>query len=130
MADIRYLILCDEVEADTANVLRFNVRGLITHIRSTAIPPFPVLRPLFSVLVILTDCRGEAELSLRIVQGETGRTVFRNQPRRVRFAGAAPQAVGITFRIRNCSFPAAGLYYVEFPDFGEVKAAQPLSLTS
>jgi hypothetical protein len=98
MADVRYLILCDDVHSDPANNLRVDVQGLMTHIRSTAAPPFPVVRPLFCVLVILTDCRGESELSLRIVQAETGKVVFRNQPRQVRFAGAAQEAVGLGAR--------------------------------
>jgi hypothetical protein len=130
MADVRYLILCDEVHADPANNLRVDVQGLMTHIRSAASPPFPMVRPHFCVLVILTDCRGESELSLRIVQAETGKVVFRNRPRRVRFAGASREAVGITFRLRDCSFPAAGLYWVEFLESDEVKAKQALTLTS
>ncbi len=130
MADVRYLILCDDVHTDPANNLRVDVWGLMTHIRSTATPPFPVVRPLLCVLVILTDCSGEGELSLRIVQASTARVVFRNRPRRVRFTGGSQEAVGITFRVRNCSFPDAGVYWVEFLESGEVKARQALTLTS
>ena len=103
---------------------------MITHIRSTATPPFPVVRPLLCVLVILTGCRGTGELSLRIVQAETGRVIFRNQPRRVRFGGTAEDAVGITFRIRNCSFPVEGVYWVELIFSGTVIARQRLSLSA
>jgi hypothetical protein len=99
--EIRYLILCDEVRADPKNFLRIDLLGLLTHLRSTATPPFPGVRPLFCVLVVLSGCQGVGEVSLRIVQAETGRVVFRNQPRRVRFAGDLLEAVGITFRIRN-----------------------------
>jgi hypothetical protein len=126
--EVRYLLLCDDVRADPANFLRVDVLGLITHIRSTASPAFPVVRPLFCVLVILMGCRGVGEVSLRIVQAGTGRVVFRNQPRRVRFSGAPEDAVGITFRIRNCWFPAAGLYWVECVFSGAVLARQCLSV--
>ena len=105
--EVRYFILCDGVDTDPENFLRVNVQGLITHIRSTARPPFPVVRPLFCVLIILTGCQGVGELSLRIVQVGTGRVIFRNQPRRIRFAGAPEDVAGFVFRIRNCSFPAA-----------------------
>lgn len=128
--ECRYLILCDDVQADPQNLLRLNVLGLITHIRSVSTPPFPLVRPLFCVLVILIRCSGIGELSLRIVQSGTGRVVFRNQPRRVRFAGAPQEAVGVTFRIRNCSCPAEGLYWVEFVFSGTVMARQALSLTA
>ena len=55
--------------------------------------------------------------------------VFRNQPRRIRFSGALGDAVGILFRIRNCSFPAPGLYWVECVFSGTVIAHQCLGLT-
>jgi hypothetical protein len=106
--EVLYLCLCDEVRTDPENFLRVDVLGLITHIRSTTRPPFPVVRPLVCVLVILTGCRGVGELSLRIVQASTGRVIFRNQPRPVRFAGVLEEAVGVVFRVRNCSFPEAG----------------------
>jgi hypothetical protein len=127
---VRYLILCDDVLADPNNMLRLNVLGLMTHIRSTRIPPFPVVRPRFCVLVLLAECEASAELSLRIVQSETGRIVFRNQPRRMQFVNAPREAVGIKFYIKNCAFPAGGLYWVELIIEGAVAARQALSLTS
>lgn len=128
MADVRYLIVCDEVRTDPANHLRLDVKGLMTHMRSTATPSFPLVRPQFLVLVVLTDCRGQANLSLRVVQSDTGRVIFRTQPRRVRFAGSPQDAVGITFRLQNCSFPAAGLYWVQLLDSDTVLATQTLTL--
>jgi hypothetical protein len=127
---VRYLILCDDVQADSSNLPRVNVLGLITNIRSTRMPPFPVVRPRFCVLVLLTGCKGPAELSLRIVQSDTGRIVFRNQPRRLQFVNAPREAVGIRFYINNCAFPAEGLYWVELMLAGAVVARQALSLTS
>ncbi len=121
---VRYLILCDEVRSDPINLLRVDVLGLLTRLRSTATPPFPLVRPLFCVLVILTGCQGVGELSLRIVHAATGRVVFRNQPRRVQVAVDAEDAVGITFRVRNCSFPVEGVYWVELIFSGVVIARQ------
>jgi hypothetical protein len=115
---------------DPANYLRLDVLGLIRRIRSTATPPFPLIRPQFRVLVVLTECRGAGELWLRVVQADTGHVVFRNQPRNIRFSGAPEDAVGITFRIQNCSFPAAGLYWVECIFSGTVIARQRLSVTA
>ena len=127
---VRYLLLCDDVQADPSNLLRLNILGLLTHIRSTRTPPFPVVRPRFCVLVILTDSQGSAELSLRIVQSDTGRIVFRNQPRRIQFVSAPREAIGIKFFIKNCAFPAEGLYWVELIIDGAVAERQALSLTS
>jgi hypothetical protein len=127
---IRYLILCDEVQADPSNLLRLNVLGLMTHIRSTRTPPFPVVRPRLCILVLLTGCQGPADVSLRIVQTATGRVIFRNQPRRMNFVSSPREAVGIKFHIANCAFPAEGLYWVELVFSGAVVARQVLSLTT
>ena len=127
--EVRYLILCDDVLVDPQNLLRLNVLGLITHIRSTAATPFPLVRPLFCILVILTGCQGAGELSYRIVQSGTRRVIFRNQPRPVQFGGNSGDAIGLLFRIRNCTFPSEGLYWVELIFSGIVIARQPLSLT-
>jgi hypothetical protein len=68
MPEVLYLILCDEILVDPDNYLRVDVRGLMTKIRSTAAPPFPVVRPRFCVHLVLTNCSESGELSLRIVQ--------------------------------------------------------------
>jgi len=127
---VRYFILCDDVLTDPGNLLRLNVFGLLTHIRSIRNPPFPVARPRFCVLLLLTDCRGAAEVTLRIVQSDTGRIVFRNQPRQLQFVSHSKEAVGIKFYINNCAFPAEGLYWVELLIAGTVAARQALTLIS
>ena len=126
---VRYLILCDDVQTDPSNVLRVNVAGLITYIRATGDPAFPVVRPLLCALVILTNCQGVGELSLRIIEDSTGRVIFRNPARLIRFAGSLEDAVGVVFRVRNCRFNEPGLYWVELLFSGLVLASQPFTLT-
>ena len=128
--EVLYCILCDAVQADPANLDRLNLFGLITHFRARAVPPFPLLRPFFCVVIVLTGCQGVGELSIRIVRAETGTVVFRNAPRRVRFAGARRDAVAFRFGVRDCSFPAPGLYWVECLFSGTVIARQRLSVTT
>ncbi len=126
---VRYLILCDDVQTDPTNVLRVNVSGLMTYIRATGAPAFPVVRPLLCALVILTNCQGVGELSLRIIEDGSGRVVFRNPARVIRFAGSPADAVGVVFRIHNCRFDEPGLYWAELIYSGAVLAAQPFTLT-
>jgi hypothetical protein len=126
--EVLYFILCDTVRPDPANLHRFNIFGLIAHLRSRAAPPFPLVRPQFSILIVLTGCQGEGELSVRIIREETATSVFRNAPRRVRFSGALQDAVAFSFGVRDCSFPAAGLYWVECVFSGTVLARQRLSV--
>ena len=128
--EVRYLILCDEVEVAPANFHRLNVRGLLTHIRSRNRLGFPVLCSHFCVLLLLVECQGQGEIALRIVQGGTGSVIYRNQPRLVRFAGAPKDVVPIAFHLRNCSFPSAGVYWVECLYSGTVIGRQPLTVTA
>lgn len=127
---IQYLIACDDVKADPNNPQRINVFGLITNIRSTGAPPFPAVRPLFSVLALMTRCQGEADLSVRIVQNATGHIIFETPARRVRFVGDPFDVVGAVFRIRNCVFPAAGLYWVELVYSNTAITRRPVRLYS
>jgi hypothetical protein len=125
---IRYFILCDDVRTDPANFLRLDVVGLIVNMRPKGDPAFPFVRPLFCTLVVLTGCRGEDELFIRIIQAKTGKIVFRNEARHVKFSGSPRDALGIVFKIGNCSFPAKGVYWVELFFSGSVIARKPLRL--
>src|SRR5688572_18515660 len=127
--EVRYLILCDEVRTNARNVLKVEVVGLITHIRSKKVPAFPVVHPEFRVLVILTNCRGTGQISIRIIQERTRRVVFRSRPKAVQFKGKSTEAVGIVYRVTNCSFPEEGLYWVEVVFSEKTLARQALTIT-
>jgi hypothetical protein len=127
---VQYLIACDDVQADPNNLHRINIFGLITNIRSTVVPPFPVVRPLFCVLALMTRCQGSGELVLRIQHNATGRFVYRSPPRRIRFVGSPQDALGVVFRLRNCTFPEAGLYWVELFYSNSILARRSLRLYS
>jgi hypothetical protein len=78
-----------------------------------------------------SNAAGEAgELSVRIVRHPTGQIIFRSRPRRVRFVNDPDDTSGVVFRIRSCSFPTAGLYWVELLFSGTVLARQRLSVRS
>ncbi len=118
--DVLHLILCNDVRTDPNNYHRCNISGLITSIRSSA--GFPVVHPQFLALIVWTGGQGTGDLTLRVVEERSAKTVFRTQPRQVRFVGDAAAVGGIVFRIQNCAFPAPGLYWSCSP--------APLSLAS
>src|SRR5262245_31929396 len=125
---ILYLILCDKVEADPNNYHRLNVFGLLTSLRSSVTPPFPVVQPLFCALVILTGGQGTGEMLVRVRRDQTEEIIFSTRPRQVRFVGDPRAVVGMLFRLENCCFPQAGLYWVEVVYRDSVLARQQLSL--
>jgi hypothetical protein len=124
--DVLHFILCERVETDANNYHRCNIFGLITSIRSAAAPPFPVVHPELLALIVWTAGQGSGELTLRIIEDRSARTVFRTRPRQVRFVGDPTAVGGVVFRIQNCVFPAAGLYWVEVSFAGPVLARQRL----
>jgi hypothetical protein len=123
--EVLYLILCDDVQADVNNPLQWNIHKLYARLSSTASPPFPFIMRQLCVLLVMTRCQGEGELWLRVYEVATGRTVFRDPPRRVRFAGALEDISGIVFRIKQLRFERPGRYHVDVVYSGQVLATQP-----
>jgi hypothetical protein len=111
--EVLHLILCGRVETDPTNYHRHNILGLVTSIRSNATPRFPVVHSQLTAVAVWTGGHGTGDLALRIVGDRAAGAVFQTRPRPIRFAGDPAAAGGVVFRIRNCRFPAAGLYWVE-----------------
>lgn len=127
--NVVYFLLCDDVAPDPFNLHRYNVYGLLVHVRSRATPPFPLVLGAFCVLFLATECQSDFDLSIRIIETASGRVVFRTPPRSIRFRGSARHVHGVRFRIQNCSFPAAGLYWVEAVVNGSTAARQSMYLS-
>ncbi len=106
---VLHLIPCNDIETDSSNHHRFNIFGLITSIRSSQSPPFPVSHSNLVVLVVWMGGQGEGELVMRITDAGSQNAVFHTRSQRVRFVGNPDAIGGVAFRAQNCSFPAAGL---------------------
>jgi len=52
---VRYMILCDDWEADADHEQRFTIHGLMTGIRSVDDPPYPLLYEELRILLLLTE---------------------------------------------------------------------------
>jgi hypothetical protein len=105
---IRYLILCEDVRTDFANPHSDTIIGLLTAIRSIDYPPFPVCFRELCVFVQMTECRGPADLRVEIVHADSGDRVARTKARQVNLPNPL-EVRGLVFRIRDCTFPQAGL---------------------
>jgi hypothetical protein len=125
---VRYLIVCEDVRVDPDNPRRITLVGLISAIRSIEQPAFPLLYAEICVFLQLTECRGPAEGRIEIRHADSGQVVFRTRTRTVPFSSDPLEVVGVTFRIRNCLFHEAGLYWVQFWYNEEMIAQQPLLL--
>jgi len=125
---VRYLIPCEDVQADADNPRRVTLVGLINAIRSLDEPPFPLLYRGMCVFLQLTECRGPAECRIELQHADTGQVIFRTRTRSIPFGADPLEVFGAIFRMRNCLFQESGLHWVQFWYNGKMLAQQPLVL--
>jgi hypothetical protein len=125
---VRYMLVCDDWRFDALNSRRITVIGLLSNIHSVDDPPYPLLYRELCVLLILTGGRGEGDGHIVCVVEETGQKVFETRKRRVKFGPDPLDVTGVPFRIRDCPFPFAGLYSIQFWYDGSMVDERPLRL--
>jgi hypothetical protein len=125
---IRYLIVCEDIQTDPVLPRRVSIVGLLSAIRSIDQPAFPLLYRELCVFLQLTECRGSAEGRIEIVHADSGNVEFRTRTRTIPFGTDPLEIIGVSFRIKNCLFREAGLYWVQFWYNETMMAQQPLLL--
>ncbi len=125
---VRYMLLCDDWQLDPQNNRRVTIIGLISNIHALEDPPYPLFYREMCVFLALTEGRGQGEGKITCVFEETGQRVFETRGRPISFGPDPLEVVGVPFRIRDCSFPQAGLYAVQFWYEGEVVEERVLRL--
>ena len=125
---VRYLILCEDIEVDPDNTRRVTLVGLISAIRAIEDLPYPLLYPEICVFLQFIECRGPAEGRVEIHHADSSEVVFRTRTRTIPFVNDPLEIMVVTFRMRNCLFETAGLYWVQFWYNEVMIAQQPLLL--
>jgi hypothetical protein len=125
---VRYMLLCDDWRLDSDNNRRVTIIGLISTIRAIADPPYPLFYREMCIFLTLTEGRGQGEGKIVCVFEENGQKVFETPGRPISFGPDPLEVVGVPFRIRDCSFPQAGLYAVQFLYEGELVEQRPLRM--
>ncbi len=114
---VRYMLLCDDVHTDPNNPYCTHVECLMSNIVSLDDPPYPLLREMICVFLILAGCRGRGRVQIRFsfVDDLHEQPLFGSLEHEVGFTSVSPlEAVGIPFRVRNCRFPTPGTYSAQF----------------
>lgn len=125
---VRHLLVCDDIQYDPKNPRRATLVNLVHAIQSLEQPPYPVLHRELCTLVQVTECRGRGEFRIEIVQADTGRVVRRTRTMSNDFGNDPLEVFGLPFRIKDCPFPEAGLYWVQFWYNDSMIAQEPLVL--
>jgi uncharacterized protein DUF6941 len=114
---VRYMLLCDDARVDPDNPACTHIDCLMSNIVSLENPPFPLVREMICVYVVLTGCHGNGMAQIRVVfcDPEPEQLCFAFPPHLLDFAGHSPLAsLGVVFRLEGCLFPHAGRYSVQF----------------
>lgn len=125
---VRYMLLCDDWHLDPQNNRRVTIVGLISNIHAVDNPPYPLFYREFCVFLALTEGRGQGEGYISCVFEESGQTIFETRKRSITFGPDPLEVVGVPFRIRDSTFPQAGLYNVQFWYDGKMIEQRPLRM--
>lgn len=87
---------------------------LILNLRARAGQLYPLFLREFCVFAVLSEVRGPGTIRLKTVHADSSADVFSTRPRLVAFGTDPLEAYGVPFRLRNCLFPMAGLYWIQF----------------
>ncbi len=111
---VQNLIVCEDIEVDPANPKRDKLVNVLRSIRSDDKPPYPHRHAKVCVLVLLTACRGQGEVRLEVREDETEDVIARTKTQTVSFPNSPLTVYRLRFRLRDCNFPAPGLYWIQF----------------
>ncbi len=125
---VRYMLLCDDWQVDPVNRSRVHIIGLVSYIRVTDDLPYPLLYRELCVFLALTEGRGAGEGFITCIYEESGEVVFETPRRQIEFGPDPLEVSGMVFRIRDCRFPRAGLYSIQFWYDGVIIQERPLRL--
>ncbi|HYV38941.1 MAG TPA: hypothetical protein VE988_24870 [Gemmataceae bacterium] len=119
---VQAMVLCDGVEKSAHEPGVYELSGVRSAVWAAS---FPHLRRRLCVYLQLSGHPGQAELHIEINRPGNDEVIYSSVSRNVSFRG--PMAIiPIPFILRNCSFPAPGVYYVQVFDAGKLIGERPL----
>jgi len=126
---VRTLIVCSDIVVAPEDDKRVSLLNILNTIRSTDVPPYPLLFREFCIFAQMTECRVSMEVWIEIRKGDAQTGIFSTRKRQISFPNDPLRLYGLRFRIRNCLFPSPELYWIQLWCDGQVLAQQPLILS-
>ena len=111
------MLLCDDVRPDPVNPSCTHIDCLMGNLVSLDDPPFPVLREKLCIYLVLTEGHGHGIGQIRVAysDSEPEQVLFGSPEYNLDFTGHSPlELLGVVLRLRDCLFPQAGRYSVQF----------------
>jgi uncharacterized protein DUF6941 len=121
---VQAMVVCDRVKESETEPGVFSLSGVRAFIGASS---FPAFCPLLRAFVHMSGHQGIAFCHVEVNRLETDETIYRTPTKKITFKGPTV-VVPVMFRVRNCVFPAPGLYYVQVFHEGKMIAERPLEL--
>jgi hypothetical protein len=111
---VRRMIVCDDIVRSSRNQGQLDAIGLVNYVRPETPGRYPVRLRQLAVLVELTGGRGTGEGQIVVVAADTDEPVFASPVHTWSYPADPLRVLPVVFRIRECSFPRSGVYWVQF----------------
>lgn len=125
---VRYMLLCEEWRADPDRRQHLSVFGLVTNVVGNEDHSYPVIYRQLCVLLILTELYHPGRAQIVCVSEERGKPVFKAPEQMIHPPGDPLHVHGVSFKIRDCIFPQAGFYSIQFMFDGELVEERSLTV--
>src|SRR5438132_378086 len=124
---VRHMLLCREVRRDPSPPHSIDLLGVVVGTRAGASGSYPLQLPDLSVFVQLTGRYGEGTMHVTVREADTDTLVY-SSPKHTLSASSNPLALRmVALRIRDCTIPNPGLYWVQLCYNDEVIAEEPFT---
>ena len=107
---VRTIIVCEKVIRDANKANSVTLVNLIASIRPGSDPKYPLVQPELCVFVELIECRGPRRLRVEVRDEESDELLYASNTQTVPLPNDPLVLARLSWRIRNCEFPTAGLY--------------------
>ncbi len=122
------MLLCDDAQPNPSNPKKVDVHGLLSVIQSITDPfVYPRVHS-FTIYLALTEGRGEGELQIVVASADSAAKIYKSPSYSIRFTNDPLCVYGVIVYVHTCSFPQAGLYWVECWYNGTMIDHQPLEV--
>ncbi|SRR5581483_4779783 len=111
---VRHMFVCDDLVRSSRSPDQWDALGVVNYIRPAVPGRYPVRLRQIAVVVQLAGGRGVGQGYILVVSADTEDPVFASPVHTWNYPPDPLRVLPVVFRIRECSFPRSGLYWVQF----------------
>ena len=114
---VKSMVLCEDALPGPAGTGNVHLMNVFSNIRPRSEPAFPYHLAQLCVFLQLTDVEGQAPGHILGYHPDSGRIVLSSTRHPIQFRDRL-QVKWVVFRLKDCSFPEGGVYWMSFISTG------------